>query len=69
MIRAGFGTYYGLLDNLSYRLDQNGPFNTVYAVKSIPFFSISPDTTYPKSKVLPSGTQPTSIGIGLELED
>ena len=58
VIRAGFGTYYGLLDNLSYRLDQNGPFNTVYAVKSIPFFSISPDTTYPKSKVLPSGTQP-----------
>ncbi|HXX16629.1 MAG TPA: carboxypeptidase-like regulatory domain-containing protein [Candidatus Eremiobacteraceae bacterium] len=58
VIRAGFGTYYALLDNLSYRLDQNGPYNTVYAVKSIPFSSISPDATYAKSKVLPSGVQP-----------
>jgi hypothetical protein len=58
VIRAGFGTYYALLDNLSYRLDQNGPFNTVYAVKSIPFSSISPNATYPKSKVIPSGVQP-----------
>jgi len=58
VIRAGFGTYYALLDNLSYRLDQNGPFNTVYAVKSIPFSSISPDATYAKSKVIPSGVQP-----------
>jgi len=58
VIRAGFGTYYGLLDNLSYRLDQNGPFNTVYAVKSIPFSSISPDARYQKSKVIPSGVQP-----------
>ena len=58
VIRAGFGVYYALLDNLSYRLDQNGPFNTVYAVKSIPFSSISPDATYAKSKVIPSGVQP-----------
>jgi len=58
VIRAGFGTYYGLLDNLSYRLDQNGPFNTVYAAKSIPFSSISPEATYPKAKVIPSGVQP-----------
>src|SRR5438445_5088955 len=27
VVRAGFGLYYALLDNLSYRLDQNGPFN------------------------------------------
>ncbi len=58
VIRAGFGTYYGLLDNLSYRLDQNGPYNTVYATKSIPFSSISPDATYTGSKVIPSGVQP-----------
>src|SRR5262249_15784258 len=58
VIRAGFGMYYGLLDNLSYRLDQNGPFNTVYAVKSIPFSSISPHATYAKSKIIPSGVQP-----------
>ena len=37
VVRAGFGVYYALLDNLSYRLDQNGPFNTVYAVKAIAF--------------------------------
>jgi Carboxypeptidase regulatory-like domain len=58
VIRVGFGTYYGLLDNLSYRLDQNGPYNTVFAVKSIPFSSISPDATYTGSKVIPSGVQP-----------
>ena len=37
VLRAGFGQYYALLDNLSYRLDQNGPFNTVFAAKSIAF--------------------------------
>jgi hypothetical protein len=58
VIRAGFGTYYALLDNLSYRLDQNGPYNTVYAVKNIPFSTISPDSTYSGAKVIPSGVQP-----------
>jgi len=58
LIRAGFGTYYALLDSLSYRLDQNGPYNTVYAVKSIPFSSISPESDYAKAKVIPSGVQP-----------
>ena len=58
VVRAGFGTYYALLDNLSYRLDQNEPYNTVYAVKNIPFASISPDATYSGAKVIPSGVQP-----------
>jgi hypothetical protein len=58
VIRAGFGTYYALLDNLSYRLDQNGPYNTLYAVKSIPFSGISPDSNYRNAKVIPSGVQP-----------
>jgi hypothetical protein len=58
VIRAGFGAYYALLDNLSYRLDQNGPYNTVYAVKNIAFSSIAPDATYTGSKVIPSGVQP-----------
>jgi hypothetical protein len=58
VVRAGFGMYYALLDNLSYRLDQNGPFNTVYAVKNIPFSAISPDATYAGTKVIPSGVQP-----------
>src|ERR1700736_1042717 len=57
VVRAGFGEYYALLDNLSYRLDQNGPFNTVYAVKNIAFSSIAPSATYTGSKVIPSGVQ------------
>jgi hypothetical protein len=58
VIRAGFGLYYALLDNLSYRLDQNGPFNSVFAVKNIAFSSIAPGATYPGAKVIPSGVQP-----------
>ncbi len=58
VIRSGFGLYYALLDNLSYRLDQNGPFNPVFAVKNIAFSSIAPDANYPGSKVIPSGVQP-----------
>jgi hypothetical protein len=58
VLRAGFGLYYALLDNLSYRLDQNAPFNTVFAVKNIAFSSIAPDATYKGSRVIPSGVQP-----------
>ncbi len=58
VIRAGFGLYYALLDSLSYRLDQNGPFNTVYAVKNIAFSGIAPGTAYSGTKVIPSGVQP-----------
>jgi hypothetical protein len=58
VIRAGFGLYYALLDNLSYRLDQNGPYNTVFAVKNIPFSSIAPEAIYTGAKVIPSGVQP-----------
>lgn len=58
VLRAGYGQYYALLDNLSYRLDQNSPFNTVYAVKSITFSSIAPGATYTGTKVIPSGVQP-----------
>src|SRR5229473_2513716 len=50
VIRAGFGLYYALLDNLSYRLDQNGPFNSVFAVKNIAFLSIAPNATYAGAK-------------------
>jgi hypothetical protein len=58
VIRAGFGLYYALLDNLSYRLDQNGPFNAVFAAKNIAFSSIAPDAAYAGAKVIPSGVQP-----------
>ena len=36
VIRAGFGIYRSLLDNLDYRLDQAAPFNTILALKNIP---------------------------------
>ena len=58
VIRAGFGLYYALLDSLSYRLDQNAPYNTVLAVKNIAFSSITPEATFPAAKVIPSGVQP-----------
>jgi hypothetical protein len=57
-VRAGFGLHYALLDSLSYRLDQNGPFNDVFAVKNISFSSIAPEATYNDAKVIPSGVQP-----------
>jgi hypothetical protein len=58
VMRAGFGLYYALLDNLSYRLDQNGPFNSVFAVKNIPFSSIAPNAPYAGARLIPSGVQP-----------
>ncbi|HTV58845.1 MAG TPA: carboxypeptidase-like regulatory domain-containing protein [Verrucomicrobiae bacterium] len=58
VFRAGFGQYYSLLDNLSYRLDQNPPYNTVYAVKGIPFSAIAPGAAYSGAKAIPSGVQP-----------
>ena len=58
VLRAGFGVYYGLLDNLSYRLDQNGPYNSVFAVKNIAFSSVAPGADYGGSKIIPSGVQP-----------
>jgi len=58
VVRAGFGLHYALLDNLSYRLDQNGPYNTVFAVKNISVASIAPEANYAGAKVIPSGVQP-----------
>ena len=58
VFRAGGGLYYALIDALDYRLDQAGPFNTVYAAKSIAFSTINPSATYATGKVIPSGVQP-----------
>jgi Carboxypeptidase regulatory-like domain len=58
VVRAGGGLYYGLLDSLSYRLDQNAPYNPVFTVKSVPFSSIAPESTYGGAKIVPSGVQP-----------
>ena len=73
VIRAGFGEYYALLDNLSYRLDQNAPFNPVYAVKNIAFSSITPGASYNDAKIIPSGVQsdlrtPTVESWSLKIE-
>ncbi len=59
VVRAGFGTYYALLDNLSYRLDQNAPFNDVSAVKSIALAThFSDSDLYRLQSVIPSGVEP-----------
>lgn len=61
VIHAGFGLYHALLDNLSYRLDQNGPFNTTVAIKNLPLagLNIAPGVALPAGALVsPSGIQP-----------
>lgn len=73
VIRAGAGLYYALIDNLSYRLDQNGPFNTVQASKKATVAQIEGSGTLPAPLVIPSGVQPnlqtpTVISYDLKIE-
>ncbi|MBZ5645086.1 MAG: carboxypeptidase-like regulatory domain-containing protein [Acidobacteriia bacterium] len=79
VIRAGAGMYYALVDNLSYRLDQNGPYNAVYAAKNVAVSTIlntpatNPFTPIAGAKVIPSGVQPnlqtpTVISYDLKIE-
>ena len=78
VIRVGFSLSYALLDNLSYRLDQNPPYNTVLAVKGVTasgpghtllFSNISPTTNYSalgyNDSVIPSGVQPNLLTPGV----
>lgn len=68
VIHAGFGVYYALLDDLDYRLDQNGPFNTTIVEKNVGLSSINfvPGQAPPSgSKVSPSGIQPDAKTPGL----
>ena len=61
VIHAGFGVYHDQLDSISYRLDQNGPFNPTVALKNIALdgLEIAPGATLPSgSKATPSGIQP-----------
>lgn len=63
VIHAGFGMYYEQLDALSYRLDQNGPFNTTVTEKNISLngLSIHPGAALPSGAlVAPSGIQPNT---------
>lgn len=73
VIRAGGGLYYALIDNLSYRLDQNGPFNTVEASKKATVAEVEGAGALPAPLVLPSGVQPnlqtpTVISYDLKIE-
>ena len=79
VIRAGGGLYYALIDNLSYRLDQNGfnigtgTFNVVEASKKATVAEIEGTGTIPTPLVIPSGVQPnlktpTVISYDLKIE-
>ncbi|MGB7355704.1 MAG: carboxypeptidase-like regulatory domain-containing protein, partial [Acidobacteriaceae bacterium] len=60
-VRAGFGIYRTLLDNLDYRLDETAPFNTSLTLKNVTVsgLSIAPgSTTASGSEVSPSNVQP-----------
>jgi hypothetical protein len=64
VIRAGFGTYYALLDSLSYRLDQNPPFNTVFAIKNKPLATtIAELASYVPGGPLPAGALISPSGV------
>lgn len=61
VIRAGFGMYNALQDALSYRMDQNAPFNTSITVKnaSVSTLDIVPGEPLPSNfLVSPAGVQP-----------
>jgi Carboxypeptidase regulatory-like domain/TonB-dependent Receptor Plug Domain len=59
VIRGGFGLYNDLQDALSYRLDQNAPFNTSITLSNVPLsnFPIFPGQIPTTSKVAPAGVQ------------
>ena len=76
VIRAGFGIYNELPDDLGYRMDQNAPFNPTYSIASLPLSSLPiPSTAPPPAKALliPGGVQPdlkmpTLISYSLRVE-
>ncbi|MDE3179803.1 MAG: carboxypeptidase regulatory-like domain-containing protein [Acidobacteriota bacterium] len=68
VIHAGFGIYYNLLDNLSYRLDQNPPFNTTVVLKNqqVSSLNIVPGTALPSGSLIsPAGVQPNAQTPGV----
>ena len=76
VIRAGFGMYNSLQDALSYRLDQNAPFNTSITLKNVPVSTLHvvPGEAPPSNSVIsPAGVQadlqtPTIISYTLKLQ-
>ena len=59
MVRGGFGLYNDLQDALSYRLDQNAPFNTSIMLSNLALVKlpIFPGSIPATSKVAPAGVQ------------
>lgn len=76
VVRAGFGIYNQLLDDLGYRMDQNAPFNPTYSIASLPVSSlpINPSAPTPaRALLVPGGVQPdakmpTLISYSLRIE-
>jgi hypothetical protein len=75
VVRAGFGMYNDLQDALSYRLDQNAPFNTSITLMNFPLsgFPLVPGNIPAKSKIAPAGIQqdlftPTVIAYTFKLD-
>ena len=76
VVRAGFGIYNQLLDDLGYRMDQNAPFNPTYSIASLPVANLPINPTAPapaKALLVPGGVQPdvkmpTLISYSLRVE-
>jgi len=76
VVRAGFGVYNELLDDLGYRMDQNAPFNPTYSIAAFPVSNLPLDpnaTPPPKALLVPGGVQPnakmpTLIAYSLRVE-
>jgi hypothetical protein len=76
VVRAAFGMYNELLDDLGYRMDQNAPFNPTYSIASLPVSSLPIDPAAPppaKALFVPGGVQndvkmPTLISYSLRVE-
>lgn len=61
VIRAGFGVYRALLNNIDYRLDQTAPFNTTDTLRNVPLanLNIVPGAPLSSSSLIsPSSIQP-----------
>ena len=68
VIRAGVGIYYALLDNLSYRLDNLGPFNTALILKNVPITSVLGSNAIVPGAPLPAGALVPPSGIQPNLQ-
>jgi hypothetical protein len=76
VVRAAFGTYNELLDDLGYRMDQNAPFNPTYSIAALPVSSLPIDPAAPppaRALLVPGGVQndvqmPILISYSLRVE-